>query len=126
MLPLLLFAVAAATASPRPEPCGFVEFTNISDARYNRDGSVEQHIRLTLHYADGHVEHVKLDYPFVYPNAAAFPWSRQNIGNQNFGVAFQFPPPDKVLYEPASVKFVMAHSTPDGVSTQLPDCAPKQ
>lgn len=102
------------------EPCGFVEFTNINTPKYS-NGAFYQDIRMTVHYGDGTTQAYNLDYQFYYPSEAAFPWSDQNIKNQDYPVNFQFPPADKRASEPPVVQYVMRHSTPDGVTT-LKDC----
>ena len=102
------------------EPCGFVEFVNIQTPRSDH-GAFYQNIRMVVHYGNGTTQGYELDYPFYYPSEAAFPWSDQNIKNQDFPVAFQFPPADKRATEPPVVQYVMQHSTPAGLTT-LKDC----
>lgn len=105
------------------EPCGFVEFVNIEDAHYDRStGGFYQKIRMMVHYGDGHVAGTVLDWNWYWPSEAAFPWSDQNIHNQDFPVPFQFPPADKVAGEPPEVQYVIAHTSANGVSTILKDC----
>lgn len=62
-----------------------------------------------------------LDYPWYYPSEAANPWSDQNVKDPDFPTRFQAPPPEKLAEEPALVKYVAKHSTPDGM-TMLRDC----
>ncbi len=102
------------------EPCGFVEFVNIQTPR-SVNGGFYQNIRMMVHYGNGQTQGYELDYPFYYPNEAAFPWSDQNIHNVDFPVPFQFPPADKAASEPPVLQYVMRHSTRSGITT-LKDC----
>ena len=76
---------------------------------------------MSVHYADGSSQSVMLDYPWYYPSEAANPWSDQNLKDPRFPTRFQTPPPNKVGSEPPLVQYVVAHSTPNGM-TLLRDC----
>jgi len=110
-------------AAASDEPCGYVEFVDIGGlSEYDkRTGGFSVSIRMIVHFPDGHTEDVVLDYPWHYPDEAANPWSQQNVGNPNFLVPFQWPPPAKAPTEPPLVQFVMQHTTKEGY-TKLKDC----
>src|SRR5580704_14066136 len=82
-------------------PCGFVTFSD----------------------PHGSQQSLILDYPWYYPSEATNPWSDQNLKDPNFPTRFQPPPPEKSAAEPQLVKYVIAHSTPEGL-TLLRDCPP--
>lgn len=109
-------------ASTADEPCGFVTFSDPHGSQFDRQTrgfSVD--IRMSVHFADGSSQSLILDYPWYYPSEAANPWSDQNLKDQNFPTRFQPPPAPKRDTEPPLVQYVMAHSTPDGM-TLLKDC----
>ena len=108
------------------EPCGFVEFSDPHGSQFDpRTRGFWVDIRMTVHFPDGRADSTILDYPWYYPNEAANPWSGQNLSNPNFVTTFQPPPPDKRPAEPPIVRYVIAHSTPDG-RTLLQDCPSPQ
>lgn len=113
-------ATAAPVVAGPNELCGFVEFVN-RRAPVLSNGGFYQPIRIVMHLGDGGTLMYDLDYPFYYPNEAAFPWSDRNIRTRNFPVDFQFPPAEKRAGEPAAIQFVMSHSTPGGI-TSLKKC----
>jgi hypothetical protein len=106
----------------RNEPCGFVTFSDPHGSQY--DASTHGFwvdIRMSVHFSDGSSQTMILDYPWYYPSEAANPWSDQNLKDPNFLPRFQVPPSTKADGEPQLVKYVMQHSTPDGL-TLLHDC----
>jgi hypothetical protein len=76
---------------------------------------------MAVHFADGSRQSLFLDYPWYYASEAANPWSSQNIKDPNFPTRFQPPPAAKVGGEPELVRYVVAHSTADGM-TLLREC----
>lgn len=74
-----------------------------------------------MHFADGSSQSLVLDYPWYYPSEAANPWSGQNLRDPNFPTRFQPPPAGKLGNEPELVRYVIDHSTSDGM-TLLRDC----
>jgi hypothetical protein len=109
----------AATGS---EPCGFVEFSDPHGSAFDahtRGFYVD--IRMRVHFADGTSQAVILDYPWYYSSEAANPWSDQNLRDPNFPTRFQSPPQSKLGNEPELVRYVIDHSTADGM-TLLKDC----
>lgn len=109
-------------AASGDEPCGFVEFSDPHGSQFDRQtGGFWVDIRLSVHFGDGTSQSVLLDYPWYYASEAVNPWSDQNLRNPNFPTRFQPPPSAKALQEPELVKYVVQHSTPDGM-TLLKDC----
>jgi len=99
-----------------------VEFSDPHGSRYDeKTGGYWVDVAMTVHYSDGGTESLQLDYPWFYPNAAANPWSQQNLDDPNFPTRFQSPPPNKRASEPPLVRYVIAHSTSDGL-TLLKSC----
>lgn len=108
------------------EPCGFVEFSDPHGSRFEpRTRGFYVDIRMSVHFADGSTQSLILDYPWYYPSEAANPWSSQNLRDPNFPTRFQRPPADKIAEEPELVRYVMQHSTADGL-TLLSDCPQAQ
>ncbi|MBV8067733.1 MAG: hypothetical protein JO113_07130, partial [Candidatus Eremiobacteraeota bacterium] len=104
------------------EPCGFVTFADPHGSQYDpQTRGFWVDIRMSVHFADGSSQSTMLDYPWYYPSEAANPWSDQNLKDPAFPTRFQPPPPSKAGAEPALVQYVVAHSTPDGM-TLLRDC----
>lgn len=112
----------AGGAASADEPCGFVTFSNPHGSHY--DPSTHGFwvdIRIAVHFSDGSSQSMMLDYPWYYSTEAANPWSDQNLKDPSFPTRFQVPPPSKLAAEPPLVQYVIAHSTPDGM-TLLHDC----
>jgi hypothetical protein len=104
------------------EPCGFVTFSDPHGSHYDtRTHGFWVDIRMSVHFADGSSQSMVLDYPWYYPSEADNPWSDQNLRDPNFPTRFQPPPVDKAGGEPPLVQYVVAHSTPEGM-TLLKDC----
>ncbi len=104
------------------EPCGFVTFSDPHGSQFDpRTHGFWVDIRMSVHFSGGASQSMILDYPWYYPNEAANPWSDQNLRDPNFLPRFQPPPPQKRDGEPALVRYVLAHSTADGL-TLLQDC----
>ena len=76
---------------------------------------------MAVHFADGSSQSIILDYPWYYASEAANPWSDANLRDPSFPTRFQTPPPSKAWSEPPLVQYVVAHSTPNGM-TLLKDC----
>jgi hypothetical protein len=118
---------AGAGTGPGPgasadAPCGFVTFSNPHGSHY--DPSTHGFwvdIRMAVHFSDGSSQSMMLDYPWYYSSEAANPWSDQNLKDPSFPTRLQTPPPSKMAAEPPLVQYVIAHSTPDGM-TLLHDC----
>lgn len=107
-----------------PRACGYVEFSDPRGSHYDAAaGGYWVDVEMTVRFANGATQSLLLDYPWFYPNAAANPWSEQNLDDPGFPTRFQAPPPDKLATEPALVAYVIAHSTRDGL-TLLRDCPP--
>lgn len=107
----------APTPVGSAEPCGFVEFTS-RNAVFQKDGSISRTVRMIVYLGpDRTRSNVDLDYPFTYPNAAADPWSAQNLRDPYFPMFFQPPPTEKRAGEPPIVQFVMTHSNLKGLTT---------
>jgi hypothetical protein len=105
-------------------PCGFVTFSDPHGSQYDsRTRGFWVDIRMSVRFADGSLQSLILDYPWYYPSEATNPWSDQNLKDPNFPTRFQPPPPEKSAAEPQLVKYVIAHSTPEGL-TLLRDCPP--
>jgi hypothetical protein len=103
-------------------PCGLVTFSDPHGSRYDsgtRGFWVD--VRMSVHLADGTSQTLILDYPWYYPSEAANPWSDQNLKDPNFPTRFQPPPSAKLAGEPTLVRYVIAHSTPEGL-TLLDEC----
>ncbi|MHB8178859.1 MAG: hypothetical protein ACYDA5_07915 [Vulcanimicrobiaceae bacterium] len=105
------------------QPCGYVVFINRNGlSLYDKQtGGFFVNIKMEVHFPDGRMAAVNLDYPWYYPNQAENPWSRQNLDNPDFPVTFQSPPPGKRSGQPPLVQYVMAHSTAHGF-TLLRQC----
>ena len=76
---------------------------------------------MRVQFADGASQSLVLDYPWYYSSESANPWSDENLRDPNFPTRFQPPPQNKVGNEPELVRYVMDHSTPEGL-TLLRDC----
>jgi len=110
-------------AASGDEPCGFVTFSDPHGSHYDpRTHGFWVDIRMSVHLADGSSQSMALDYPWYYSSEADNPWSDQNLRDPNFPTRFQPPPASKIAAEPELVKYVVAHSTADGL-TLLRDCA---
>ena len=110
------------SAASETEPCGFVEFSDPHGSAFDaRTRGFYVDIRMRVHFADGTSQSLVLDYPWYYSNEAANPWSDQNLRDPNFPTRFQPPPQSKLENEPELVRYVIAHSTADGM-TLLSDC----
>jgi hypothetical protein len=104
------------------QPCGFVTFSDPHGSRFDaQTRGFWVDIRMSVHLADGSSQSVMLDYPWYYPSEAANPWSDQNLKDPAFPTRLQPPPPGKMGSEPPLVQYVVAHSTPNGM-TLLRDC----
>lgn len=104
------------------EPCGFVTFSDPHGSHYDpQTRGFWVDIRMSVHFADGSSQSMILDYPWYYPSEADNPWSQANLRDPNFLPRFQSPPAGKAAGEPPLVQYVIAHSTPDGL-TLLKDC----
>ncbi len=104
------------------EPCGFVEFSDPHGSAFDaRTRGFYVDIRMRVHFADGTSQSLVLDYPWYYSSESDNPWSDQNLRDPNFPTRFQPPPQSKLESEPELVRYVIAHSTADGM-TLLRDC----
>lgn len=104
------------------EPCGFVTFSDPHGSQFDpRTRGFWVDIRMSVHFADGTLQSMILDYPWYYASESANPWSDANLKDPSFPTRFQTPPPQRLGGEPELVKYVIAHSTPDGM-TLLKDC----
>ncbi|HEV3090489.1 MAG TPA: hypothetical protein VGX91_03495 [Candidatus Cybelea sp.] len=109
-------------AASGTEPCGFVTFSDPHGSQYDaRSHGFYVDIRMSVHFADGSSQTLILDYPWYYPDETSNPWSSQNAKNPDFPTRFQPPPESQLAAEPELVRYVVAHSTPDGL-TLLKDC----
>jgi hypothetical protein len=109
-------------AQSTDQPCGFVTFSDPHGSHYDaQTRGFWVDIRMSVHLADGSSQSLILDYPWYYPSEAANPWSDQNLKDPAFPTRLQTPPPGKIGSEPPLVQYVLAHSTPDGM-TLLRDC----
>jgi hypothetical protein len=109
----------AASGTP---PCGYVTFSDPHGSHFDsRTHGFYVDIRMSVHFADGSVQSMLLDYPWYYSSEAENPWSDRNLRDPNFPTRFQPPPTEKATGEPQLVRYVMEHSTPNG-STLLDDC----
>jgi len=104
------------------EPCGFVEFSDPHGSAFDpRTRGFYVDIRMRVHFADGTSQSLVLDYPWYYSSEADNPWSDQNLRDPDFPTRFQPPPQSKLGDEPELVRYVMDHSTAEGL-TLLRDC----
>lgn len=107
---------------PADEACGYVTFSDPHGSQFDpRTRGFFVDIRMSVHFADGSMQTTMLDYPWYYTSEAANPWSDRNAKDPNFPTRFQPPPSQKFASEPALVKYVADHSTPDGI-TMLQEC----
>ncbi len=113
---------AGAAAVKTNEPCGFVTFSDPHGSQYDsRTRGFYVNIRMSVHFADGSNQSLILDYPWYYASEAENPWSDRNLKDPAFPTRFQAPPAAKIPGEPQLVRYVMAHSTSEGM-TLLADC----
>jgi hypothetical protein len=113
---------AGTGAGAGNEPCGFVTFSDPHGSHFDpHTGGFYVDIRLSVRFADNHTESIILDYPFYYASEAANPWSSRNLTNPDLLPRLQLPPSEKMSREPALLQYVIAHSTPEGM-TVLDDC----
>ena len=104
------------------EPCGFVEFSDPHGSAFDpRTRGFYVDVRMRVHFADGTSQSLVLDYPWYYASESANPWSDANLRDPNFPTRFQPPPQGKLGNEPELVRYVIDHSTPEGL-TLLRDC----
>jgi len=109
-------------AASGAEPCGFVTFSDPHGSQFDpRTRGFHVDIRMSVHFADGTAQSMILDYAWYYASEADKPWSDRNLKDPGFPTRFQTPPPDKAANEPSLVRYVMQHSTTDGM-TLLRDC----
>jgi hypothetical protein len=109
-------------AAAGDEPCGFVTFSDPHGSQFDpRTRGFRVDIRMSVHFADGSMQSMILDYPWYYASEAANPWSDANLKDPSFPTRLQTPPPEKLDGEPELVKYVIGHSTPDGM-TLLKEC----
>lgn len=103
-------------------PCGYVTFENIpGPQRRAPDGAFLERILMSVHFPDGKAASLRLDYRWRYPDAAGDPWSAQNKA-RTYPVTMQRPPAHLLANEPPLMQYVIAHTTPDGITMLLP-CA---
>jgi hypothetical protein len=125
MLALLFVAALLPAPAPNAAPvrdCGYVVFTPNRGADVQPTGEFYEYVTVQVHQADGKVQAEQLDYPWIYTNDAADPWSPKNrYGDNTMPVVFHFPPKDKLEHESALVKFIVAHTGKDGAS-MLHEC----
>jgi hypothetical protein len=125
MLTLIVLAALLPASAPSAAPatdCGSVIFTPNRGAEIQPTGEFYEYITIQVRRADGTVKAEQLDYPWIYANEAADPWSPKNrYGDNTMPVVFHFPPQDKLSRESALVQFVASHTTKDGAS-MLRDC----
>lgn len=101
------------------EPCGYVDFEPIQEARVDQPtGRVWEYVSIVVHFPDGTVQSLPLDYAFYYPSEAQDPFIR---GHNNIPATFQFPPTNQRANEPPLVQYVIDHTTSDGY-TLLKEC----
>jgi hypothetical protein len=103
-------------------PCGLVMFVPAGTPAYTNK-KIYETISVFVEFADGHREKAQFPYPWIYDSDRADPWSIQNTRDHpNMSVPLQTPPPslDMSTADPL-VKYVLAHSTPNG-RTLLPLC----
>lgn len=113
---------SGADAADGDQPCGFVTFSDPHGSRFDpQTHGFWVDIKMSVHFADGSLQSLALDYPWYYPSESANPWSEQNLRDPTFPTRFQSPPSEKLGSEPPLVQYVIAHSTPDGM-TILRDC----
>lgn len=106
-------------AAAAHEPCGEVDFQPTSNPIVDpATGRIWEHMEMMVHFPDGSVQSVPLDYPWYYPSREQDPFMP---GNASVPATFQPPPPDQRANQPPLVAYVIAHSTPDGY-TLLRDC----
>jgi hypothetical protein len=104
------------------EPCGFVEFSDPHGSAFDpRTRGFYVDVRMRVHFADGTSQSLVLDYPWYYASESANPWSDENLRDPNFPTRFQPPPQSKLGNEPELVRYVIDHSTAEGL-TLLRDC----
>jgi hypothetical protein len=104
------------------EPCGFVEFSDPHGSAFDpRTRGFYVDIRMRVQFADGTSQSLVLDYPWYYASESANPWSDENLRDPNFPTRFQPPPQSKLANEPELVRYVMDHSTAEGLAL-LRDC----
>ncbi len=115
-------AGSGSGAATGAEPCGFVEFSDPHGSAFDaRTRGFYVDIRMRVQFADGTSQSLVLDYPWYFSSEAANPWSDRNLRDPNFPTRFQPPPQSKLGDEPGLVRYVIAHSTADGM-TLLKDC----
>lgn len=113
---------AGTAAANADEPCGFVTFSDPHGSHYDSNTrGFYVDIRMSVHFADGSTQSLILDYPWYYASEAENPWSDRNLKDPAFPTRFQPPPPAKIPGEPPLVRYVMQHSTAEGI-TLLADC----
>jgi hypothetical protein len=103
-------------------PCGVPEFLPTDPPRYV-NGTAYEKVRARVTFRDGHTESVVFPYPWIYPNGEQTdPWSQTNLRKGDFDVMLQQPPPgaDTSSY-PMLLRYILAHTGPDG-TTNLVDC----
>lgn len=100
------------------QPCGDVDFDSAPVFATDPQTGlyVYDNIKMSVHFPDGSVQSIRLDWPWHYKNPAMDPFK-----NADAPLWLQFPPKAMRAGEPPLVQYVMAHTTPEG-STELGEC----
>ncbi len=108
-----------------PMPCGAVDFQAVGNAQYNPDTGFYERSNIVayVHYSDGSLERVSLDWIWRYKNEADDPF---NPGS-DAPMYFEFPPIAQRADEPAIVEYIMEHTSAIGatrLNEQCPNIGP--
>lgn len=107
-------------------PCGVVTFNIKGAPKYLDRTTATENVNATVQFPDGHTETAFFPYKWVYHDAEnTDPWSSTNLKNHpgdDFEIVAQLPPPGTDSSDfPPLIKYILAHTGPDG-RTSLPPC----
>ncbi|HTV93624.1 MAG TPA: hypothetical protein VMG98_12990 [Verrucomicrobiae bacterium] len=102
-------------------PCGAVDFQAVGNAHYNPDTGFYERSNIVayVHYSDGSLERVPLDWTWRYKSEADDPF---NPGSDAL-MYFEFPPIAQRAIEPAIVQYIIQHTSASG-ATRLNERCP--
>lgn len=105
-------------------PCGSVDLIPFQSPDHVGSTTFE-HVNATVTFPDGHQQSDDFPYRWSYTDAAADPWSAQNMPNPNFITRVQLPPPGTNTSRfPELIRYILDHTRADG-TTILQEC-PRQ
>jgi hypothetical protein len=104
-------------------PCGDVMFSPVGPPKNPNSNTQIERVAASVTFPDGHAEKVLIPYPWSYTNPEQNdPWSSTQLRlNPDTAVNMILPPPgtDTSSYDPL-LKYILAHTSPEGGTTLAP------